>query len=306
MHGEVSTPAIRVTGLVKRYPDRVAVDELDLEIPRGECFGLLGPNGAGKTTTLRLLLGLTTPTSGAISVLGHSIPSEARAARRRIGVVPQSDNLDPDFSVVENLTVYARYFGLAPREIQARIASLLEFAQLTDRARTNLRELSGGTKRRLTLIRALIHDPELIILDEPTTGLDPHARQHLWDRLGSLRAAGRTLILTTHYMEEAERLCDRVAIMDQGRIRTLGAPRELVERSLPRFVLEIREPVAENLSLDPACYTLERVGALTLVYASRREPLADLVDQMHLNRYIERPTNLEDCFLKLTGRELRE
>jgi len=306
VHGEVSTPAIRVTGLVKRYPDRVAVDELDLEIPRGECFGLLGPNGAGKTTTLRLLLGLTTPTSGAISVLGHSIPSEARAARRRIGVVPQSDNLDPDFSVVENLTVYARYFGLAPREIQARIASLLEFAQLTDRARTNLRELSGGTKRRLTLIRALIHDPELIILDEPTTGLDPHARQHLWDRLGSLRAAGRTLILTTHYMEEAERLCDRVAIMDQGRIRTLGAPRELVERSLPRFVLEIREPVAENLSLDPACYTLERVGALTLVYASRREPLADLVDQMHLNRYIERPTNLEDCFLKLTGRELRE
>ncbi|MHB1763946.1 MAG: ATP-binding cassette domain-containing protein [Gammaproteobacteria bacterium] len=302
----MSTPAIRVTGLVKRYPDRVAVDELDLEIPRGECFGLLGPNGAGKTTTLRLLLGLTTPTSGAISVLGHSIPSEARAARRRIGVVPQSDNLDPDFSVVENLTVYARYFGLAPREIQARIASLLEFAQLTDRARTNLRELSGGTKRRLTLIRALIHDPELIILDEPTTGLDPHARQHLWDRLGSLRAAGRTLILTTHYMEEAERLCDRVAIMDQGRIRTLGAPRELVERSLPRFVLEIREPVAENLSLDPACYTLERVGALTLVYASRREPLADLVDQMHLNRYIERPTNLEDCFLKLTGRELRE
>ncbi|MHB1543378.1 MAG: ATP-binding cassette domain-containing protein [Gammaproteobacteria bacterium] len=302
----MSTPAIRVTGLVKRYPDRVAVDELDLEIPRGECFGLLGPNGAGKTTTLRLLLGLTTPTSGAISVLGHSIPSEARAARRRIGVVPQSDNLDPDFSVVENLTVYARYFGLAPREIQARIASLLEFAQLTDRARTNLRELSGGTKLRLTLIRALIHDPELIILDEPTTGLDPHARQHLWDRLGSLRAAGRTLILTTHYMEEAERLCDRVAIMDQGRIRTLGAPRELVERSLPRFVLEIREPVAENLSLDPACYTLERVGALTLVYASRREPLADLVDQMHLNRYIERPTNLEDCFLKLTGRELRE
>ncbi|EQD57580.1 nodulation factor exporter subunit NodI [mine drainage metagenome] len=246
------------------------------------------------------------PSAGTITVLDHPIPGEARQARRHIGVVPQSDNLDPDFSVVENLTVYARYFGLDPREIEQRIASLLDFAQLTDRARTNLRELSGGTKRRLTLIRALIHDPELIILDEPTTGLDPHARQHLWDRLGSLRAAGRTLILTTHYMEEAERLCDRVAIMDQGRVRTLGAPRELVERSLPRFVLEIREPVAENLSLDPTCYALERVGALTLVYASRREPLADLVDRLHLSRYIERPTNLEDCFLKLTGRELRE
>ncbi len=299
-------PAVRVAGLVKRYPDRSAVDGVDLDIPRGECFGLLGPNGAGKTTTLRLLPGLTTPSLGTITVLGYPIPREARLARRRIGVVPQSDNLDPDFSVVENLTVYARYFGLSPREIDSRIASLLDFAQLTDRAKTNLRELSGGTKRRLTLIRALIHDPELIILDDPTTGLDPHARQHLWDRLGSLRAAGRTLILTTHYMEEAERLCDRVAILDQGKIRALGAPRELVERALPRFVLEIREPVDEGLSLDPACYRLERVGALTLIYAAQREPLADLVDRLHLTRYIERPTNLEDCFLKLTGRELRE
>ncbi len=295
-----------MAGLVKRYPDRVAVNGLDLEIPRGECFGLLGPNGAGKTTTLRLLLGLTTPSAGSITVLDHPIPAEARLARRRIGVVPQTDNLDPDFSVIENLTVYARYFGLAPHEVQTRIASLLDFAQLTDRARTNLRELSGGTKRRLTLIRALIHDPELIILDEPTTGLDPHARQHLWDRLGSLRAEGRTLILTTHYMEEAERLCDRVAIMDEGRIRSLGAPRELIEQLLPRFVLEIREPVPENLLLDPSCYTLERVGTLTLVYASRRDPLTDLASRLHLNRYIERPTNLEDCFLKLTGRELRE
>lgn len=297
---------MRVTGLVKRYPGRVAVDGVDLEIPRGECFGLLGPNGAGKTTTLRLLLGLTEPSAGRITVLDYPIPVQAREARRHIGVVPQADNLDPDFSVVENLTVYARYFGLSPRELKSRIESLLDFAQLTDRARTNLRELSGGTKRRLTLIRALIHDPELIILDEPTTGLDPHARQHLWDRLESLRASGRTLILTTHYMEEAERLCDRVAIMDQGRVKALGPPRVLTESTLPRYVLEIREPVAPDLSLDPATYTLERVGALTLVYASRREPLSELVDRLCLNRYIERPTNLEDCFLKLTGRELRE
>ncbi len=298
--------AVQIEGLVKRYRGRPAVDGLDLSVARGECFGLLGPNGAGKTTTLRLLLGLTQPSAGAIHVLGLPVPEQARFARRRIGVVPQADNLDPDFTVEENLEVYARYFGLRPAAIRDRIRSLLEFAELSERLRSPIRELSGGTKRRLTLVRALIQDPDLVILDEPTTGLDPHARQHLWNRLEELRAAGRTLILSTHYMEEAERLCDRVAIMDRGRIQAEDTPRALVDRFLPRHVLEIREPLKDRTLLDHERCQVEAVGALTLVYSSEREYLTSLVDRLGIARYLERPSNLEDCFLHLTGRGLRE
>jgi lipooligosaccharide transport system ATP-binding protein len=251
-------------------------------------------------------LGLTQPSAGAIRVLGLPIPEQARIARRRIGVVPQADNLDPDFTVEENLEVYARYFGLMPAAVHDRIRSLLEFAELSERLRSPIRELSGGTKRRLTLVRALVQDPDLVILDEPTTGLDPHARQHLWNRLEELRAAGRTLILSTHYMEEAERLCDRVAIMDRGRIQAQGAPRALVDRFLPRYVLEIREPVRNHTALDLAHCQVEAVGALTLVYSNEREYLTNLVDRLGISRYLERPSNLEDCFLHLTGRGLRE
>ena len=298
--------AVQIEGLVKRYRGRPAVDGLDLSVARGECFGLLGPNGAGKTTTLRLLLGLTQPSAGAIHVLGLPVPEQARFARRRIGVVPQADNLDPDFTVEENLEVYARYFGLRPAAIRDRIRSLLEFAELSERLRSPIRELSGGTKRRLTLVRALIQDPDLVILDEPTTGLDPHARQHLWNRLEELRAAGRTLILSTHYMEEAERLCDRVAIMDRGRIQAEDTPRALVDRFFPRHVLEIREPLKDRTLLDHERCQVEAVGALTLVYSSEREYLTSLVDRLGIARYLERPSNLEDCFLHLTGRGLRE
>jgi lipooligosaccharide transport system ATP-binding protein len=292
--------------LVKRYRDRTAVDGLDLEVARGECFGLLGPNGAGKTTTLRLLLGLTWPSAGSISVLGLPVPENARIARRRVGVVPQADNLDPDFTVEENLEVYARYFGLEPAAVHERIHALLKFAELEERLHSPIRELSGGTKRRLTLVRALVQDPDLVILDEPTTGLDPHARQHLWNRLEELRAAGRTLILSTHYMEEAERLCDRVAVMDHGRIQAQGTPRALVEQFLPRYVLEIREPVARRELLDAGRCRIEEIGALTLVYSNEREYLAALIDHLGISRYLERPSNLEDCFLHLTGRGLRE
>ncbi len=298
--------AVEIEGLVKRYRSRPAVDGLDLSVARGECFGLLGPNGAGKTTTLRLLLGLTQPSAGTIRVLGLPIPEQARFARRRIGVVPQADNLDPDFTVEENLEVYARYFGLMPAAVGDRIRSLLEFAELSDRLRSPIRELSGGTKRRLTLVRALIQDPDLVILDEPTTGLDPHARQHLWNRLEELRAAGRTLILSTHYMEEAERLCDRVAIMDRGQIRAEDTPRALVDRFLPRHVLEIRETIKDRTLLDQNRCQVEVVGALTLIYSNEREYLTSLVDRLGITRYLERPSNLEDCFLYLTGRGLRE
>src|SRR5690606_8221958 len=206
-NANLSTPgqaAVVARGLEKRYGDALVVAGIDLEIYHGECFGLLGPNGAGKTTTLRMLMGLTPPTGGSIEVLGFPVPQRAREMRRRAGVVPQFDNLDPDFTVRENLVTYASYFGLKRRQLDGRIEQLLEYAQLSDRADAAIGALSGGMKRRLTLARALINDPALIVLDEPTTGLDPQARQHIWERLRRLLNQGRTLILTTHYMEEAE------------------------------------------------------------------------------------------------------
>src|SRR5690606_31909831 len=213
-HRTTRMAVLSVRALRKSYGERPVVDGVDFDIRPGECFGLLGPNGAGKTTTLKLCLGLIAPDSGSIELMGYEVPRHAREARHNIGVVPQFDNLDPDFTVIENLIVYGRYFGMEEAVIRARIPALLEFAGLASRGDTRIQTLSGGMKRRLTLARALINDPQLVLMDEPTTGLDPQARHVIWERLRQLRLQGKTILLTTHFMEEAERLCTRLVIMD--------------------------------------------------------------------------------------------
>jgi lipooligosaccharide transport system ATP-binding protein len=231
--------ALAARGLRKSYGALEVVAGVDLAVETGECFGLLGPNGAGKTTTLKLCLGLIDPDAGAIELLGDPVPRRARQARSRVGVVPQFDNLDPDFTVTENLLVYARYFGLSARDMRARVPQLLEFAGLGGRGDARISTLSGGMKRRLTLARALVNDPQLVVMDEPTTGLDPQARHLIWERLRRLTSEGKTLLLTTHFMEEAERLCHRLAIMDKGRIIAQGSPRELIARHIEPQVVEV-------------------------------------------------------------------
>src|SRR5437762_7776875 len=230
---------LAVDALVKRYGSFTAVDGVSFSIRRGECFALLGPNGAGKTTTLRCCLGLTRPDAGHITLAGLPVPESAREARIRVGVVPQMDNLDPDFTVAENLHVYGRYFGIANATLTARIPRLLEFAGLASRAQVRITALSGGMKRRLTLARALINDPDLLILDEPTTGLDPQARHVMWDGLRQLLAQGKTILLTTHFMDEAERLATRLAVMDRGRLIACDTPRVLIEQHVEPQVMEV-------------------------------------------------------------------
>jgi lipooligosaccharide transport system ATP-binding protein len=299
---------LEVRGLRKRYDEVEVVCGVDLEIAAGECFGLLGPNGAGKTTTLKLCLGLIDPDAGEIRLLGNAVPARAREARARVGVVPQFDSLDPDFSVAENLLVYGRYFGLKAREVAPRIPQLLEFAGLAGRAGAKIQTLSGGMKRRLTLARALVNDPQLLVMDEPTTGLDPQARHLIWERLRRLTLEGRTLLLTTHFMEEAERLCARVAIMDHGRIIAQGSPRELIARHIESQVVEVHGQGIEAWVARAAALALrtERVGETVFCYAGDVEPvLATLRGQRELV-YLHRPANLEDVFLKLTGRDLRD
>ena len=288
---------------------REVVRGLSFELNRGECFGLLGPNGAGKTTTLRMLLGLTHPDSGSIDVLGRPVPQAAREARIRIGVVPQLDNLDPDFTVHENLLVYGRYFGLADAVIQPRIPDLLAFAGLESRADSTIRELSGGMKRRLVLARALVNDPDLIFLDEPTTGLDPQARHVIWERLRRLRNQGKSILLTTHFMDEAERLCDRLIIMDRGKTIAEGGPRDLIAQHIENEVLEVYgegvqawvDRFARNLT-----QRAEITGETAFCYADSVTPLVDDLKSRADLRYVNRPPNLEDVFLRLTGREIRD
>src|SRR5512137_1607119 len=229
---EIADDVLVVDGLRKDYGGVTVVDGLSFSIRRGTCYALLGPNGAGKTTTLRCCLGLTEPDGGEIMLVGEPVPRHARRARIRVGVVPQMDNLDPDFTVTENLVVYGRYFGLADSEVLARVPGLLEFANLAHKKDAPIGELSGGMQRRLTLARALVNDPDMIFLDEPTTGLDPQARHQMWQGLRRLLGQGKTIILTTHFMEEAERLCDRLAIMDLGRIIVEGAPRALIAQHI--------------------------------------------------------------------------
>jgi lipooligosaccharide transport system ATP-binding protein len=295
-------------GLRKSFGALEVVSGVDLAVAAGECFGLLGPNGAGKTTTLRLCLGLIRPDAGEIELLGEPVPRRAREARVRVGVVPQFDNLDPDFTVAENLLVYGRYFGLSPREVQARIAPLLEFAGLAGRGAAKINSLSGGMKRRLTLARALVNDPQLLFLDEPTTGLDPQARHLIWERMRRLTAEGKTLVLTTHHMEEAERLCQRLAIMDHGRIIAGGSPRALIAEHIEPQVVEVHGRGVEVWTerAKSLAARVERVGDTVFCYAENLEPLLKSLEGQSELVYLHRPASLEDVFLKLTGRDLRD
>jgi lipooligosaccharide transport system ATP-binding protein len=306
---DASDAALRVDSLVKSYGESRVVDGLSLSIPRGSCFGILGPNGAGKTTTLRMCLGLVAPDGGRISLLGEPIPARAREARIRVGVVPQIDNIDPDFTVEENLIVYARYFGITDREARARVPGLLEFANLESKAKARIQTLSGGMKRRLTLARALVNDPDMIFLDEPTTGLDPQARHLIWERLRALVSRGKTLLLTTHFMDEAERLCDQLAVIDHGRKITEGSPRELITREIEAEVVEVYGEQVKAWAASHARALAARVelsGETAFCYTADADPLiAQLKTQTGL-RYLRRMANLEDVFIKLTGRDLRD
>jgi lipooligosaccharide transport system ATP-binding protein len=305
----VNGAVLDVRGLRKRYGGTEVVAGIDFSIRPGECFGLLGPNGAGKTTTLRLCLGQVAPDAGEITLLGEPVPARGRSARARAGVVPQMDNLDPDFTVEENLIVYGRYFGMREDAIRARIPGLLAFAGLESRAATRIQTLSGGMKRRLTLARALVNDPDLIFLDEPTTGLDPQARHVIWDRLRQLLAQGKTILLTTHFMEEAERLCGRLVIMDRGRIVTQGSPRELIEAHVEPHVVEVHGDGLDEWAAQPAPALAERCeksGDTLFCYARDAAALVADLERRPALRYLHRPASLEDVFLKLTGRELRD
>ncbi len=299
---------VSARGVTKTYGNHTVVDNIDFDITRGQCFGFLGPNGAGKTTTLRITLGLTPSSGGSLTVFGLPIPEQARAVRARVGVVPQTDNLDPDFTIEENLQIYASYFGITVRVAKDRITRLLEFAALTDRGNAKTETLSGGMKRRLTIARALINDPELMVLDEPTTGLDPQARHVVWGRLNELREQGKTLILTTHYMEEAERLCDQLVIMDQGRILDGGSPRELITKHVEPEVIEVRGEASNRLQtmgIEAGC-RVERMGSSLYCYMRDPEALLAKFKSEHDMTFLHRPAGLEDVFLKLTGRELRD
>jgi lipooligosaccharide transport system ATP-binding protein len=296
-------------GIRKSYGGREVVAGIDLELARGECYGLIGPNGAGKTTTLRMLLGLTVPDAGSITLLDHPVPQAAREGRIRVGVVPQIDNLDPDFTVRENLLVYGRYFGLTQAQVLERLPRLLEFAALESRADSRVQELSGGMKRRLVLARALVNDPELLFLDEPTTGLDPQARHQMWERLRLLLRQGKTILLTTHFMDEAERLCDRLKIIDHGVTLAEGAPHALIAEHIEPEVVEVYGEDVEAWHADHGqalCDRAELHGETVFCYLREAARAIESLRQRPRLRFMHRRANLEDLFLKLTGREMRE
>ncbi len=303
------TAVIDAAGLRKVYGELVAVDGVDVRVPAGSCFGLLGPNGAGKTTFLRMVVGKTPPSGGSLRVLGLPVPAAAGRMRARLGMVPQQDNLDPDFTVAENLRTYARYFGLAGPVVERRIVELLEFAALSHRADARINALSGGMQRRLSLCRALINAPDLLILDEPTTGLDPQARQMIWQKLRQLRARGMTLVLTTHYLEEAERLCDHVAVMDHGRLLDGDAPSALIARHIEPQVVEVYGPGLERFHCACGERLAERselVGETRFYYARDERALIEALAGAPELRFLHRRATLEDVFVKLTGRDLRD
>jgi lipooligosaccharide transport system ATP-binding protein len=301
-------------GLTKRYGAFTAVDSIDFEVVRGECFGFLGPNGAGKTTTIRMICCVSPVTSGTLRVLGMEAGVEARAIKARLGVVPQEDNLDRDLTVIENLIAYARYFDIPKAEALRRAAEVLETMSLTEKRDEQIDNLSGGLKRRLTVARALISRPELLILDEPTTGLDPQARQLFWQRLRQLKREGMTMLLTTHYMEEAAQLCDRVIIMDESKIIARGTPAELIASIIGEQVIELHldgsgaAGVAKIRSMTQGFY-LEETDDVVFVYERDGRHLADLdLDAFEpvTRDIVQRKATLEDVFLRLTGRELIE
>ncbi|MFB9909296.1 ABC transporter ATP-binding protein [Allokutzneria oryzae] len=301
---------VHARGLEKRFGDFTAVDGIDVEVRPGEAFGFLGPNGAGKSSTMRMIACVSPRTGGELRVLGDDPDVHGPRVRARLGVVPQQDNLDTELTVRENLFVYGRYFGLSKRHVREKAEELLEFAQLADRADHQVEPLSGGMKRRLTIARSLVNDPELLLLDEPTTGLDPQARHLLWDRLFRLKQQGVTLIITTHYMDEAEQLCDRLVVMDGGRIAAEGSPSELIARYSTREVLELRFAPGEQHAAVPdvrglaerveelpdrlLLYTADGEASLAAAHQRGVKPVASLV----------RRSSLEDVFLRLTGRTL--
>jgi len=298
-----------VRNLYKRYGETEVVHDLSFSIASGECLGVIGPNGAGKTTTIRMCLGLTTPDQGSISALGMQMPRDMLAIKARLGVVSQLDTLDPDFSCSENLLVYGRYFGMKDAQIRARIPALLEFSALTSKASAKPGELSGGMKRRLSLARALVNDPQLLILDEPTTGLDPQARHLMWERLQLLLQQGKSILLTTHFMDEAERLCTRLLVLDRGRKIAEGRPRDLIAQHLEPDVVEVFGSGALELSQTPLRALASRVevsGETVFFYTSNATSLLGALSAYPQLRTLHRPANLEDLFLKLTGRQIRE
>ena len=304
-----ATELLSVQHLHKRFGDATVVSDLSFSIGPGECLGVIGPNGAGKTTTIRMCLGLTAPDGGSIHALGLQMPQDARAIKAQLGVVSQMDTLDPDFSCSENLLVYGRYFGLRDAQIRARIPDLLEFASLTSKADTRPGELSGGMKRRLSLARALVNDPRLLLLDEPTTGLDPQARHLMWERLQLLLKQGKSILLTTHFMDEAERLCNRLLVLDHGRKIAEGRPRDLINEHLEPDVVEVYGVGAMAL-LDLPLRTLaartEVSGETVFFYTANAAALLQALQAHPQLRTLHRPANLEDLFLKLTGRQIRE
>jgi lipooligosaccharide transport system ATP-binding protein len=306
------TYLLNVQNLEKSFGTNKVVDDLSFQISAGECLGVIGPNGAGKTTTLRMCLGLTTPDSGSITFFDTlSMPDEAMAIKARLGVVSQMDTLDPDFTAEENLLVYGRYFGMKDRDIKARIAQLLEFGALTSKAKAKPGELSGGMKRRLSLSRALINQPQMLMLDEPTTGLDPQARHLMWERLQMLMQEGKSILLTTHFMDEAERLCDRLLVIDHGKKIAEGKPRDLIAQHLEPDVVELYGQGALSLAdedspLRQHAARVEISGETAFFYTAQAQPLLMALQSWPHVRSLHRPANLEDLFLKLTGRQIRE
>ena len=308
--------AISAKSLTKNYGDFCAVNKVSLEIPKGICFGLLGPNGAGKTTMIQMIQASSPITNGRLEVLGMDTASHSRDIRGKIGVIPQEDNLDPDFSVRYNLLVYARYFGIESDEAKKRAEELLEKVELTDKADQEIKNLSGGMKRRLIVARGMINRPELLILDEPTTGLDPQARHSVWDQIRIFKNEGKTVLLTTHYMDEAEILCDKLAIMDSGRILVQGNPKELIKETIGEKAAELVTLSFEKdekilNKIERKCDLMEvsfsRVTDRIILYGKEIEKIiSEFKDEENLTDIIKRIATLEDVFLNLTGRQLRD
>ena len=303
---------ISARGLTKKFGDFTAVDAIDFDVAKGESFGLLGPNGAGKSTTMRIIAATSQRTSGTITVIGRDPEEHGPQIRAHLGVVPQQDNLDGELTVTENLFIYGRYFGLSKKFIRTKIEELLEFAQLEEKRDSKVDALSGGMKRRLTIARALISEPDILMLDEPTTGLDPQARHILWDRLFRLKEIGVTLVLTTHFMDEAEQLCDRLVVMDKGRIMAEGSPTELIKTYSTKEVLEVRFGSERNKEVAPTlrtmCPRIEELPDRILMYVDDGEALLEeiVAKKLHPTTSLVRRSSLEDVFLRLTGRSLIE
>ncbi len=305
----MSEAILSVQGLCKHYGQATVVNDLSFDIAPGECLGVIGPNGAGKTTTIRMCLGLTVPDAGSVTAFGQQMPQDALVIKAQLGVVSQMDTLDPDFSCAENLLVYGRYFGLKDAQIRERIPSLLEFASLTAKGNAKPGELSGGMKRRLSLARALVNNPRLLLLDEPTTGLDPQARHLMWERLQLLLQQGKSILLTTHFMDEAERLCHRLIVVDHGKKIAEGAPRDLIAQYLEPDVVEVFGSGVQALLDAPLKALAARVevsGETVFFYTADAKPLLQALGAYPQLRTLHRPANLEDLFLKLTGRQIRE